>query len=343
MKSVDIVARRGIIENVKYTQDDGEYETVIHCFDLVGLPRTVKTYTVIRRTVWQMADPNHILLYIREGSCTVESGGRQYSLQKGDLFFLPENTMYVRRPVEDGLCTMFYVHFCLPGMQVQEDEPVRQEVLCRKQALDDAFLRADLPAADRERLYLRTLMHLQDMQEEIGKIADACAEAERSRSVQYQTEMSVLLLRLMVLASGKVVGGLLDSHGFSPAEAAPANLRQAMAYIRQHEGDKITLTDLSAACAVSKQMMMRYFRANLRTTPTEYITRHKMNRAMELMMRMPELTVKEIAWKVGYEDQCYFSRVFHQVTGETPIGYRKRVCSFDERKHIAEAQKRENK
>ena len=316
---------------------------MIYEFTVNHLPKVVKAYTVVRRTVWQMADPDHILLYIREGSCTVETGGRQYLLQQGDLLFLPENTMYIRRPVEESLCTMVYVHFSMPDIRIREAERVREEVWQRKQEMDNAFLQADVSGAESERLYLKAHMHLQEKQREIQRIMEDYGETKSGGTIHYHAEMSLLLLRGMLLASGTVLDELLATHIRLDRESAPANLRQAIAYIRKHEAEKISLTDLCAVCAVSKQMMMRYFRTNLHMTPTAYITSHKMNRAMEWMMRMPELSVKEIAWKVGYEDQCYFSRVFRKMTGETPVEYRKRVCGFDEGKHITEAQNKEEK
>lgn len=36
-----------------------------------------------------------------------------------------------------------------------------------------------------------------------------------------------------------------------------------------------------------------------------------------------DLTVKEIAFELGYEDSAYFSRLFHKVTQDTPLTFRK--------------------
>ena len=312
---------------------------MIYRFDVKSLPQAVRAYSVIRRTVWQVADPYHILIYIKQGSCTLETGGKQYVLREGDLFFLPQNTMYIRRPIDDALCTMFYAHFRLPDMQTLQESRAREKTIAWKKEIDDALLQADFMVHVEERLYLASHMHLQKHQKEIEALISQCEDPENRLSMLHAMQISVWFLQILLLASGSVLDRLMDDHTVLPAERTPEKLRQAIVYIRQHESEKITLTDLCSACAVSKQMMMRYFRSNLNITPTEYITRHKMNRALELFARAPDLTIKEIAWEVGYDDQCYFSRVFTRVMGETPTDFRNRVTGFDEKKHVAEAGK----
>jgi AraC-like DNA-binding protein len=46
-------------------------------------------------------------------------------------------------------------------------------------------------------------------------------------------------------------------------------------------------------------------------------------------MRSAELSIKTIAYELGFDDQCYFSRVFSKTTGESPTDYYLRVKNFD--------------
>ena len=50
-----------------------------------------------------------------------------------------------------------------------------------------------------------------------------------------------------------------------------------------------------------------------------------MNKAIEkakkIMEERPELYIKDIASKVGFSDQFYFSRIFRSVTGISPTEY----------------------
>ena len=55
------------------------------------------------------------------------------------------------------------------------------------------------------------------------------------------------------------------------------------------------------------------------------------------------MSIKEISCSIGYEDQCYFSRLFAKFFGESPTGFRSRVINFNENKHIAEVLNESNK
>ena len=53
----------------------------------------------------------------------------------------------------------------------------------------------------------------------------------------------------------------------------------------------------------------------------EYITHRRVARA-EILLAGSSMTVKDIAYSVGYSDQMYFSRVFKKFTGSSPTQYR---------------------
>ena len=57
-------------------------------------------------------------------------------------------------------------------------------------------------------------------------------------------------------------------------------------------------------------------------TPNDYIRQLRMTAAAELL-KDERLTVAEIAYKVGFDDQYYFSKAFKQYFGMPPTKYRK--------------------
>ena len=308
---------------------------MIFRFNWERMPLVAKTYVVIRRTIWQVTDPFHILLYVQDGRCLLETGGQKYTLKAGDLFFLPENTMYARRPLDDSLCTLFYIHFKMPGMISFSDQQAQEDAVKWKKQMDNALLQDQFMGLMPGQVYIAPLTHLQAYRDEIEDMISASINTDDRQNMQHAMLSSVMVSKLMLMASSEVLKALLEGDTMLPADQTPEKLRQAILFIHQHESEKISLTDLCNACAVSKQQMIRHFKANLHTTPTEYITHYKINKAKELFARGPELSVKEVAGELGYEDQCYFSRVFTRVTGETPTAFRARALGFDELDHIA--------
>ena len=50
---------------------------MIYFYESAELPQISMAYSVIRRTVWRIADPYHILIYIKSGECKIETDGEE--------------------------------------------------------------------------------------------------------------------------------------------------------------------------------------------------------------------------------------------------------------------------
>jgi AraC family transcriptional activator of pobA len=59
-------------------------------------------------------------------------------------------------------------------------------------------------------------------------------------------------------------------------------------------------------------------------TTKELITDRVMLEAARLL-RFTDFTIGEVAFRVGFDDQLYFSRAFKRHYGEAPTGYRERL------------------
>ena len=59
-------------------------------------------------------------------------------------------------------------------------------------------------------------------------------------------------------------------------------------------------------------------------SPGKYVAQLRIQRAQALM-RDTDLLMREISQEVGYEDPFYFSKVFKQITGESPTQYMNRI------------------
>ena len=82
---------------------------------------------------------------------------------------------------------------------------------------------------------------------------------------------------------------------------------------------------------VSVQHVIRLFRKHLQTTPVGYINRTKVLHAIDLL-RNTELSVKEIAYELGFEDPNYFSRLFKKEEKMSPGDTRARIRNYEKEK-----------
>ena len=72
----------------------------------------------------------------------------------------------------------------------------------------------------------------------------------------------------------------------------------------------------------------RCFKEDTGTTPLEYMTNLRINRAKKLLCATPYQSVENIAADCGFSDVFYFSRVFKKHTAAAPRQYRKEHESF---------------
>lgn len=80
--------------------------------------------------------------------------------------------------------------------------------------------------------------------------------------------------------------------------------------------------DLAAACGMSTGAFIRWFKAETGTTPSEAITQRRVTEASRLL-RYSELSIEQVAAKLGYANRYHFSRVFARVAGCGPATYRR--------------------
>ena len=95
----------------------------------------------------------------------------------------------------------------------------------------------------------------------------------------------------------------------------------ALKYIHKNICSDIDLDDLADVACVTKPYLIRLFKRYMDVSPLQYINRKKIERA-ELHLLTEKISIKELAYTLGFSDHSYFIRLFKKVTGKTPQEYR---------------------
>lgn len=96
----------------------------------------------------------------------------------------------------------------------------------------------------------------------------------------------------------------------------------AIVYIEQNLHRKITLKDLIKVVPLESAYFCSLFSKTIGESPMHFINRKKIEKS-QFLMENKELSLKEIAGEVGFEDVYYYSRVFKNIVGIAPLFYRK--------------------
>lgn len=129
------------------------------------------------------------------------------------------------------------------------------------------------------------------------------SEKVESRGIVYQ-----LLARFLQRAQIKMV--LKDNR-----------IEEAIHYIRKHINETIELGVLAEKSGLSKDHFIRLFKKETGDTPLRYIIRKKIEKA-QLILITDDMSIKNVALNLAFEDYSYFNRLFKKITGVTPQEYR---------------------
>lgn len=299
-------------------------------FELTCYPRLLKFYTVTRNTVWEITEQEHLIIFIREGSCIFSCNGETRTVNSGDIVYIPANQPYIRKSIDHTLCTMTYVHFLTKDSVTEISAPkLALHTAGQQKLLDNAILSNDLNAVMEQPIYVYLQTFFPNFCiDSTQEYLDTFHSLFSKRLLITNLQLGACLCSLLALLSQKTLDTVVTTTDFYDIPVIPPKLKRAVSYIVMHYSEPISLEDLSNHCSISKQQLIRYFHHAFHTTPNNYITDFKLSRAKELLFYHPELSIKEVALELGFDNQHYFSRVFMKKNGETPSQYRDRTINF---------------
>lgn len=106
-------------------------------------------------------------------------------------------------------------------------------------------------------------------------------------------------------------------------EEAPSVISQVATHIRDHFSDpELSISAIAEAFDMPTARLSLAFKDAMRMSPLEYLTLLRVEHSKELL-RATEKSIKDIAAEVGYYDASSFIRRFKQMTGITPLQYRR--------------------
>lgn len=102
-------------------------------------------------------------------------------------------------------------------------------------------------------------------------------------------------------------------------------IRQVVKYIQENLTENLSLENLSVLADVSPNYFVSLFKQSMGLTPHQYIVGCRVERAKQLLQQRQDLTIAQIADRVGFADQSHLCRQMRQVLGVTPKQVRQGV------------------
>jgi AraC family L-rhamnose operon transcriptional activator RhaR/AraC family L-rhamnose operon regulatory protein RhaS len=256
------------------------------------------------------------IVYVVDGFTLHSTGGTINLLVAGDLFF-------VKPGEEHSYINAYQTRLYNLIFDRAELGPLAEE-LARLPGLDDMFGSAADPSPDSGARGASSTRLIHVPMNERRNIETALLEFEGERETRKTGWESALKIRLaaLLLRYARMYADQWESSRAISADDYYGYVYRILAYVDTHYSENITMNDLSAVTGLSPDYMTRKFKSSLHMTPSEYVRKFRIARAMELLCTT-ELSVAEVAKKTGFSDVSLFSRVFKQAMGLPPASYRK--------------------
>ena len=245
------------------------------------------------------------ICYIMTGKGRQKIDGEIYDVQEGDLFVINAGTFHQtlmapdKEPFVEFFIGLTDLHF--PGMPENTVQ-----------------------------LKNGPVFHLQgDLKLKIAKLCVAMvAEKDNQRFGKYYMmktyAMQILLLILRELEEPETAEQQVRQCSFESVNRKHV-VEKIIDYFEDHYADKISLDQIAENMYLSPFYISRIFKAETGDTPIRYLINVRLEHAWEILKEQKELSIQEVAARVGYEDAYHFSKLFKKKFGISPSGVKKNV------------------
>lgn len=229
----------------------------------------------------------HCIEYVMEGSGHITFEGKDYTASAGDVYLLAAGKNHDYRA--DSVTPWKKIWLNIYGEL--------SDALIQSYGLDKQIVFSGCELYPLFREFLRI-----------------CASYEKNSTEM--AERAVLLFHeILIKLSAHVTAGEKEKK----KNDGPALIVKE--YIDAHIYEKISMEVLAKAASLSVSQMTRVFKNIYGQSPYDYVLSRKIDTACLLLLDTG-LSVKEIAYRLSFADEHYFSNVFKKRTGLPPGKYR---------------------
>lgn len=230
------------------------------------------------------------LMYIESGKGEICTQGADYPVESRDFIVIPPNMMHTERSSAAENLEYYVMGVSNFLFETYEEDP-------------DSFC---------------PIMDLGNQNEKIrGLLVELYQELKQEKS-GYELMAGSIYLQLAVLLKRRMKVDFTFSEG--------GNMRREIAnvknYIDKHYMENLNLDDIASQSNLSKYHMIREFGKYIGDSPISYLESRRIEEA-KILLSSTNMRISDIASEIGFSSASYFTQRFRELTGATPLTFRK--------------------
>lgn len=172
-----------------------------------------------------------------------------------------------------------------------------------------------------------TIVHLSEYEDAFFETCTEIVKERKERQSGYDIILKALVLKLMVyILRDKSTEQREDKELLLTDEKLERQqlVDKIKLYIETNYREDLTINGIAEAFFSSPATVSRIFKEQLGESPINYLIRYRLEKAKVLLDSADDISIKETAHLIGYEDALYFSKLFKKYYGSSPTDYAKR-------------------
>lgn len=246
----------------------------------------------------------YVLIYCVEGRGVYKLNGKTFTVSRNQYFILPAGVPHEYGAAEGDKWTIYWVHF--RGEHAAIYAEGAQKPIDVKAALNSNI-------ANRNNIF--------------EEILSALHFGEGIEDLRYASSLlHYYLASLRYLRQYRRSVSYDASHSNRPFNTSKdiGVADAAIHFMRENIERRITLQDILDYVGYSSTRFSTLFKQQTGCSPMSYFNRLKIEYACH-MLKVTDMHINQICYKVGFEDSLYFSRLFSKIMGMSPSEYRERI------------------
>ncbi len=236
----------------------------------------------------------HILIYCCEGKGSLQIKKELYQLNPGDFIIIPQGVAHNYSADETTPWTIYWIHF---------KGNITNSILKTFQLKNNSY---------------KGFVDYQDSR--IRLFEDMYSNLEMGYSNDNLCYANMCLQHFLTSFIFN------DNYNLADKKQSISTINSSIIYMQQHIYEMIPLQVMAQAVHLSASHFSFLFKKKTGFPPIEYFNHLKIQKACQYLL-FTDLRIKEIADKLGIEDQYYFSRMFTKLMGISPVAYRTKRIS----------------